>query len=166
MTITNQLEFPQSHADLLSGPMTAVITTVGADGMPQSTAVWFLLDEGVVKASISTDRQKYRNLRRHPNATLLVFDPTNPYRTLEVRATVALEPDPDRVLLPKFAEKYSVPLEVLAEADTAGSERVVIVFSATRVVAAGRAAVGGNACPATRTPGGRPKPPARRPTTQ
>jgi len=32
---------------------------------------------------------------------------------------------------------YSVPLEVLAQADTPGAERVVIVFSATRVVANG-----------------------------
>src|SRR5215212_9820247 len=101
-------EVPDSHADLLDAPNTAVLTTVGADGQPQSTAVWFLVDDdGALKTSITTDRQKYKNLARHPKATLFVIDPANPYRTLEVRAEVELAPDPDKELLPKFAARYS-----------------------------------------------------------
>ena len=31
---------PGSHQDLLNGTNTAVFTTIGNDGLPQSTAVW------------------------------------------------------------------------------------------------------------------------------
>ena len=64
--MTQKIEVPESLTDLLHGPNTAVLTTVGSDGLPQSTAVWFLVgDDGVLRTSITTDRQKYRNLVRH-----------------------------------------------------------------------------------------------------
>ena len=95
--MTHKIEVPDSLTDLLDGPNTAVLTTVGADGLPQSTAVWYLVaDDGVLRTSITTDRQKYRNLVRHPKATLFILDPTNPYRTIEIRANVELTPDPTR----------------------------------------------------------------------
>ena len=125
---------PAAHADLVDSPNTAVLTTVGADGQPQSTAVWFLSDDGILKTSITTDRQKYKNLVRNPKATLFVIDPTNPFRTLEVRATVELTPDPDKSILPKFAARYNVPVEVLQQA---GGERVVATLTPVRVVTNG-----------------------------
>jgi PPOX class probable F420-dependent enzyme len=133
--MTTATAIPDTHADLLDAPLTAVLTTIGPDGQPQSTAVWYLVDDdGVLKTSITTDRQKYRNLTRNPKATLFVLDPTNPFRTLEVRATVALTPDPDKALVPKFAARYSMPVEML---DVPGSERVVATFTPVRVVAYG-----------------------------
>src|SRR5215207_1436015 len=107
--MTTKLDIPDTHADLIDAPNTAVLTTVGADSQPQSTAVWFLIDDGVLKTSITTDRQKYRNLTRNPKATLFVIDPANPFRSLEVRATVELTPDTDKALLLKFAARYSTP---------------------------------------------------------
>jgi len=130
-----KIDIPDTHADLLDAPNTAVLTTVGADGQPQSTAVWFLIDDdGVLKTSITTDRQKYRNLAGNPKATLFVLDAANPFRTLEIRATVALAPDPDKTLLPKFAARYNTPVEVL---DLPGTERAVATFTPVRVVTFG-----------------------------
>jgi PPOX class probable F420-dependent enzyme len=128
------LDVPKSHADLIGHPNTAVLTTIGEDGLPQSTAVWFLVDDdGRLKTSVLTSRQKYRNLRANPRATLFVIDPANPFRTLEVRATVELSPDPDKALLPKFAARYSTPVEAL---DVPG-DRAVVTFMPVRVVAFG-----------------------------
>ena len=133
--MTEKLSIPPNHADILDAPLTAVLTTVGADGQPQSTAVWYLVDDdGVLKGSVTTDRQKYRNLSRNPKATLFVIDPANPFRTVEIRATVELAPDPDKAMLPKFAARYSTPVEVL---DAPGSERVTVVFTAVKVVTNG-----------------------------
>ena len=132
--MTTKPSIPTTHADLLEAPNTAVLTAVGADGQPQSTAVWFLVDDGAIKTSITTDRQKYKNLARTPKATLFVLDPQNPFRTLEVRAEVDLALDTDRALLPKFAERYNVPVEVLEQA---GGDRVVATLSPVRVVANG-----------------------------
>jgi PPOX class probable F420-dependent enzyme len=132
--MTTKTDIPTSHADLL-GPHTAVLTTIGADGLPQSTAVWFLVDDaGAVKTSILTSRQKYKNLARHPKATLFILDPTNPYRALEIRADVELTPDPDKALLPKFAARYNVPVEVLEQS---GDDRVVATLNPVRVIANG-----------------------------
>jgi PPOX class probable F420-dependent enzyme len=133
--MANTIQVPESLTDLLAGPNTAVLTTVGADGLPQSTAVWYLVgDDGILRTSITTDRQKHRNLVRHPKATLFILDPTNPYRTIEIRADVELTPDPDKAMLPQFAEKYGVPVEVLQQA---GGDRVVATFDPVKVNANG-----------------------------
>jgi PPOX class probable F420-dependent enzyme len=132
--LTIPATIPDSHMEFMNAPNTAVLTTVGADGQPQSTAVWYLIEEGVLKTSITTDRQKYKNLVRNPKATLFVLDPTNPYRTIEIRANVELAPDPEKSLLPKFAAHYNVPVEVLAQA---GSDRVTATFSPVRINANG-----------------------------
>lgn len=132
--MTTNITIPESHAEFFTAPNTAVLTTVGKDGLPQSTAVWYLVDDGVLKTSILTSRQKYKNLARHPKASLFVLDPTNPYRSVEVRATVELAPDPDKTLLPKFAEHYDVPVEAL---EAAGDDRVVATFTPVRVITNG-----------------------------
>ena len=133
--MTTKIDIPHTHADLLDGPNTAVLTTVGADGQPQSTAVWFLIDDdGLLKTSILTSRQKYRNLSRRPKATLFVLDPANPYRSVEIRADIELEPDPEKTLLPRFAARYNVPVELLEQA---GDDRVIATFAPTRVVTNG-----------------------------
>lgn len=132
--MTTKIEIPDTHADLVDAPNTAVLTTVGKDGQPQSTAVWYLVDDGVLKTSVTTDRQKYRNLTRNPKATLFIFDPASPFRTLEIRATVELTPDPDKTLLPKFAARYNTPIEML---DIPGTERAIATFDPQRIVAFG-----------------------------
>src|SRR3954468_17279250 len=119
---TSTLDIPGSHAEFFAGPHTAVLTTVGQDGLPQSTAVWYLVDDGVLKTSILRSRQKYKNLARHPKASLFVLDPTNPYRSVEIRAEIELTPDPDKALLPKFAEHYDVPVEAL---ESSGDDRAI-----------------------------------------
>ena len=63
--------------------------------MPQQTAVWFLLEDGQLKLSLNTSRQKTKNLMKRPQCSLLVLDPAVPQRYLEVRGTVEIEPDDD-----------------------------------------------------------------------
>ena len=132
--MTTTIDIPCSHAEFFVAPNTAVLTTVGNDGLPQSTAVWYLVDDGVLKTSILTSRQKYKNLARHPRASLFVLDPTNPYRSVEVRAEVELTPDPDKTLLPKFAEHYGVPVEAL---EASGDDRVIATLTPVRVITNG-----------------------------
>ena len=78
---------PQSHRDLLETPLVATLATVDPQSRPQSTAVWYFVDDnGELTGSVTSDRQKYKNLRSNPNCSLLIIDPQNPFRTLEVRA--------------------------------------------------------------------------------
>ena len=85
-------QVPESHRDLLQTPLTATLSTIDAKGRPQSTAVWYLVDDdGQLKGSITSDRQKFKNLRGNPNCDLFIIDSQNPFRALEVRAEAELQ---------------------------------------------------------------------------
>src|SRR4051794_34062595 len=97
--------FPESYQDLLNAPV-AVLATIGQDGYPQVTALWFLFDDGTLKLSLNTTRQKVKNLQAHSECTLFIIDPANPYRTLEVRARAEITPDADYTFARKLGAKY------------------------------------------------------------
>ena len=67
---------PESHRDLLQAD-TAVLATIGSDGRPQLSAVWFLATDDGVKVSLNTDRQKVKNLQRNAAVNLFVLDRSN-----------------------------------------------------------------------------------------
>ncbi|MET0461073.1 MAG: PPOX class F420-dependent oxidoreductase [Ilumatobacteraceae bacterium] len=131
---TTTTAIPESHRDMLAAPVVGTLTTVGADGYPQSTAIWFLLDGDVVRTSLLTERQKYKNLVRHPRGTLFLVDPTNHYRTLEVRADVTVDDDPDLAFLGRLLAHYGTDLASFP-APTDG--RVVMTFTPHHVVTNG-----------------------------
>jgi PPOX class probable F420-dependent enzyme len=120
-----------SHRDLLENPNTVVFATVGADGQPQVTAIWAMLDGDVVRTSLHKGRQKYKNLLAHPQVTLFVIDPQNPYRTLEVRATAEVTDDTDLAFLKRLLHRYGTDLEHFP-APT--QDRVVVTLHPTRIV--------------------------------
>ena len=47
--------FPDSHQDLLDGQV-ASLATIGGDGFPQVTEVWFLHDGDELKLSLNNSR--------------------------------------------------------------------------------------------------------------
>ena len=121
---------PDSHRDLLDADV-AVLSTVGADGQPQTTALWFLHDEGKIKLSLNAARQKTKNLRRDPKVTFFVLDRANPMRTLEVRAHARVAPDSDYAFADKLGKKYGgVDLRTM---DRPGETRVVVTLEAAKV---------------------------------
>lgn len=58
-------EFPPEFQDLLEAQF-ATLATIGKDGGPQLTEVWFLYDEGKLKISLNDSRLKTKNLRARP----------------------------------------------------------------------------------------------------
>jgi PPOX class probable F420-dependent enzyme len=98
---------PEQYADLLDTTALVHVATLGSDGAPQSTPVWFGWDGTYLKFSLTKGRQKYHNLQRDPRIALSLTDPKNPYRYLEVRGTVArIEDDPDLAFINSMAQKY------------------------------------------------------------
>jgi len=121
---------PASHQDLLNTAV-ATLATVGADGYPQVTALWFLLDDdGVVKLSLNTSRQKLKNLQKSPECTLFIIDPANPFRTLEIRANAKISPDPDYLFADKIGRKYGVDVRTF---DQPGVQRVVVALEPVKI---------------------------------
>jgi PPOX class probable F420-dependent enzyme len=123
--------FPDTHQDLLEAQV-ASLATIGSDGFPQITAVWFLYDGGELRLSLNDSRLKTRNLQQRPQCSLLVLDLQNPYRYLEVRGTARLEPDDDYAFARKVGAKYDSDL---SEHDKPGESRVVVTIEPANVYA-------------------------------
>ncbi|MBN1562501.1 MAG: PPOX class F420-dependent oxidoreductase [Anaerolineae bacterium] len=79
---------PESHTDLLTGPVYVSLVTVMPDGQPQVTPVWANYDGTYVKVNSARGRQKDRNMVANPKVAILAIDPGNPFRWIEVRGTV------------------------------------------------------------------------------
>lgn len=122
---------PESHQNLLQADV-AVLATIGPDGYPQVTALWFLLDDdGTIRLSLNTARQKVKNLQVRPECTLFILDPANPYRTVEIRARAEIEPDSDYTFANKLSAKYGgVDFRTI---DRPGETRVVVSLQPVKV---------------------------------
>src|SRR3954453_8710434 len=122
-------EIPASHRDLLDGQF-ATLATVGRDGTPQLTEVWFLHEDGQVKTSLNTSRVKTKNLRERPQCSLLILDLQNPYRDLEIRGRAEVEPDDDYAFAQRLGAKYSADVR---DHDRPGESRVVVTLRPEKV---------------------------------
>jgi len=79
---------PDSHRDLLAGPVNVVLTTVMPDGQPQTTPVWCNLEGDHVLINTMQHFRKAKNMRANPMVTLLAFRLKNPLTNIEVRGRV------------------------------------------------------------------------------
>ena len=84
---------PADHLDLLTRPICGVFTTLGADGQPQSSLVWVDFDGACARVNTTLERQKGRNVLRDPRVSLLIVDPEDTARFIQVRGTVELVTD-------------------------------------------------------------------------
>jgi PPOX class probable F420-dependent enzyme len=123
---------PSSHLDLLEA-QTAAIATVGRDGRPQVSAVWFLAEDGVVKLSLNRARQKTKNLLANQAVNVFIQDPANPGRYLELRGDAAIESDDDYEFAARLGAKYGGAN--LRERDQPGESRVVVTVHPVRITA-------------------------------
>jgi PPOX class probable F420-dependent enzyme len=120
---------PDSHRDLLSAQV-ATLATIGTDGRPQLSEVWFLAEGDTVSISLNSTRQKTKNLSRNPACNLFILDLANPYRYLELRGDAEITPDADYAFATKVGAKYGA--DVRAH-DHPGESRVVVTVRPTRV---------------------------------
>ncbi len=119
----------ESHRDLLDADV-AVLATVGSDGRPQLSAVWFLAEGDTLAVSLNTARQKTKNLEANAIATLFILDRQNPYRYLEVRGDVTIEPDDNYVFTDRVGAKYQANMR---EHDGPSDRRVKVEIHPVRV---------------------------------
>ncbi len=118
---------PEDYKDILDSTALAHVATVGPNGEPQNTPVWFDFDGEHLKFSQTKARQKYRNVGREPRIALSIVDPENDYRYIEVRGEVVrIDEDPNLDFINAMAKKYldmdKYPFH------QPGDERVVVVI--------------------------------------
>jgi PPOX class probable F420-dependent enzyme len=76
---------PPEVREFLGHPFLATLATLGRDGAPQATVVWFLLEGDRVLINTKVGRSKVRNLARDPRVAMAVFDSQRPERSVQVR---------------------------------------------------------------------------------
>jgi PPOX class probable F420-dependent enzyme len=126
-------QVPERHRDLLEQPLTAHVATVGTDGGPQTSPMWFWWDGERIRLTHTRTRQKFRNLQAEPRIALLIVDPAEPQRYLEIRGIVeAVEDDAGGAFYRRLRQRYGVnPDAPMPDADV----RVVLVVRPTAVLA-------------------------------
>jgi len=82
------VKIPESHRDLLAGPVNVVLTTLMPDGQPQTTPIWCDLDGDDLLINSMKQFRKYKNMRLNPRVTLLAYRLNQPLRNVEVRGKV------------------------------------------------------------------------------
>jgi len=120
----------------LDRPILFSLATLQPNGQPQVTPVWADVVDGMVRVNTAAGRQKHTNLLARPQATILVVDPDNGQRFIEIRGKVvdSTETGADGVI-DTLANKYlgvdTYPYRNPAET------RVTFLIEPTRVVVSG-----------------------------
>jgi PPOX class probable F420-dependent enzyme len=98
---------PETHEDLLEKKGFAHMATLGPDGAPHNSPVWYDWDGSHVLVSHTKERQKFRNVKKDGRVSLSILDPDDPYRYLEIRGVVdEIVDDPEKTLIHRLAKKY------------------------------------------------------------
>jgi len=93
---------------LLDRPNFAHLSTLMADGSPQSVPVWIGRDGDRVLICTGESSLKARNTARDPRIALSVVDFDNPYEEVQLRGhVVERRPDRDLKLMDPISHKYT-----------------------------------------------------------
>jgi PPOX class probable F420-dependent enzyme len=76
--------------DLLTAPIVAVLTTLMPNGQPHSCLVWVDYDGECARINTTLERQSGRNLMANRQLSLLVVDPDNTARYVQLRGEAEL----------------------------------------------------------------------------
>jgi len=118
--------------EILQGPYTGVLTTLFADGSPQSTPLWFLLDGDDILFSTTAGKQKLRNIARDPRATFAVYNPTNDMSYVEVRGTITVTEDPTANTRDRIVQKHGYADG--SAFDAPGTQRFSLRLTPTKII--------------------------------
>ena len=79
---------PESHKELIAGPVNVVLTTLMPDGQPQTTPIWCNMDGDYVLINTMQQFRKAKNMQLNPKVTLLAYRLKRPLFNIEVRGKV------------------------------------------------------------------------------
>jgi PPOX class probable F420-dependent enzyme len=85
----------------------AVLSTVNADGSPQSSVVWIRRDGDELLMSTIRGRRKAANMVRDRRVSLCAYDPADPFQYVEVRGTVTMAEEGGDELIDELSRAYT-----------------------------------------------------------
>ncbi|MEA3337433.1 MAG: 2-phospho-L-lactate guanylyltransferase [Chloroflexota bacterium] len=130
----------QAEAFLAEGGHLMRLGTIGRDGFPQVTPVWYLFQNGLFYITTAHDRIKARNMLANPRVGFAVDSEVKPYRGLTVwgKARLVTEGEDARSLTRQIAARYVPAGRLDLMVDTLmQSPRVIIVIEPLRAAKMG-----------------------------
>jgi PPOX class probable F420-dependent enzyme len=115
---------------LVDGKNYPVLSTLNADGSPQSSVMWIGRDGDDLLFCTVAGRQKERNLQRDPRVSITVFDLADPLSYAEIRGTATITTEDALKLDDELSWKYDNKPK---DPDPAGFVRVVVRVTPTKV---------------------------------
>lgn len=104
---TATLPIPPTHLDLLVRPICGVLTTMLPDGQPHSSLMWVDFDGDCARVNTTLERRKGRNLLANPRVSLLIVDPDDTARFIQIRGDVELVREGAVEHLDELTRKYT-----------------------------------------------------------
>jgi PPOX class probable F420-dependent enzyme len=124
-------EIPEDLIDLIRRPLFASLGTIRPDGSVQVNPMWFDYEDDTLRFTHTTKRAKFRNLQHNPAMTLLITDPDEPERYLELRGGLAeVIPDPNGDYFVHLGRRYGDPD---TQPPPNKADRVILVMRVDRV---------------------------------
>ncbi len=71
----------------LAGRHVAILVTLGEDGSPMPTPIWYLYRDGIFYFRTAADAIKTRNIQRDPRVSICVQEERPPYKAVTVQGT-------------------------------------------------------------------------------
>jgi PPOX class probable F420-dependent enzyme len=126
------------------------VATIGADGAPHLTTLWFAIVDGEIAFETFTKSQKIVNLRRDPRIAVLLEDGTkyNELRGVAINGRALLHSEPARVhpyaLAVMRRNQPEIPEEHLeAAAKVLASKRTAVIVKPEKIVSWDHSKLGG-----------------------
>jgi len=123
---------PEEFLDMLQSKALMNVATIGPKGEPQVSATLFGWNGTSIFFTMNKIRQKRRNLEREPRIALLIVDPAQAFRSLEIRGKARISDDIDYRFTNQLSQKYSgrdATTDLLP-----GEERVVVFIEPERAI--------------------------------
>jgi PPOX class probable F420-dependent enzyme len=120
---------------LAKGANFAALTTLMPDGRPQNNPMWVDCDDDYLLVNTEIHRQKFKNIKRNPQVSVMIWDKEFPYKFAEVRGDVVetVGGSDARDHIDQLSQKmtggpYGFPIQ---------SERVILKIRPVRQIAQG-----------------------------
>jgi PPOX class probable F420-dependent enzyme len=131
------VEVPESHRDLLARPIQGVLATMGPAGFPRARPAWCTFDGAHVLVPTTLESAEAREVAARAVATVLVVDPDDGSRWIEVRGHAELTREGAAELADGLARLYTAHARhcsgVLPAEQQDGETPVVCRIRPTRV---------------------------------
>ncbi|MBU6359754.1 MAG: PPOX class F420-dependent oxidoreductase [Chloroflexota bacterium] len=105
--MSNTPIIPSSHRDLVERPLLAMLATTLPDGTPQVTPVWFSYDGQHFYFNTAQGRLKARAIEKTPYVAILIMDPNNGFRYIQVRGSVTANEAEGRANINELCLRYT-----------------------------------------------------------